>query len=115
MEQLNRIELRGNVGNSRIQNVGGNQVAHFTIATNYAYKDKNGAAVIETTWHNVVAWANEKFPDLTKIDKGAKLYVCGRMQAHKFQGQDGQEHFTYEVLASRIVLIEDDEPLSYAM
>ncbi len=49
MEQLNRIEIRGNVGNVNILKVGESRVAHFSVATNYAYKDRNGEAVIETT------------------------------------------------------------------
>ena len=56
MEQLNRIELRGNVGNIKLQTVGDKLAARFTVATNYAYKDKDGSAVIETTWHNINAW-----------------------------------------------------------
>lgn len=49
MEQLNKVELRGNVGSYKLQTVGEKQVIRFTLATNYAYKDKTGAAQIETT------------------------------------------------------------------
>ena len=55
MEQLNKIELRGNVGNIRVQAVGENEVANFSLATNFAYKSKDGTPVIETTWHNITA------------------------------------------------------------
>ena len=50
MEQLNRIELRGNVGNIRLSNVGESQVARFSLATNFIYKGKEGDAVI---WEEV--------------------------------------------------------------
>lgn len=53
MEQLNRLEIRGNVGNVNILKVGETRVAHFSVATNFAYKGRNGEPVIETTWHNV--------------------------------------------------------------
>ncbi len=49
MEQLNRIEIRGNVGNVNVLNVGNTRVAHFSVATNFAYKDRNGEPVIDTT------------------------------------------------------------------
>ena len=49
MEQLNRIEIRGHVGNVNVVAVGDAKVAHFSLATNYAYKGKDGTPVIETT------------------------------------------------------------------
>ena len=42
MEQINRIELRGNVGNVKLQNVGNSEVIRFSLATNYAFKGKDG-------------------------------------------------------------------------
>ncbi len=52
MEQLNRIEIRGNVGNVSINTVGDTRVAHFSVATNYAYKTQNGEPVIDTTCYS---------------------------------------------------------------
>lgn len=110
MEQLNRIELKGNVGNVRLSTVGENQVARFSLATNFIYKGKEGDAVIETTWHNVVAWNGRGMPDLTKIEKGQPLYVCGRLRSSKFTGSDGTEKQIYEVIASKIAF-EDPNPM----
>ena len=47
MEQLNRIELKGVVGNVRIQDFNESRMARIGLATNYAYKDREGVAVIE--------------------------------------------------------------------
>lgn len=102
MEQLNRIELRGNVGNVRLSSVGDSQVARFSLATNFIYKGREGDAVIETTWHNIVAWSGKGMPDLNKIDKGTPLYVCGRLRSSKFTGSDGAEKQIYEVVANKI-------------
>ena len=83
MEQLNRIEIRGNVGNVSINTVGDTRVAHFSVATNYAYKTQNGEPVIDTTWHNVTAWeGNKGIPALDFISKGTPVYVCGRLRSH---------------------------------
>ena len=46
MEQLNRIELRGIVGNARIQNIGDTEMARFSVATDHAFKNRSGEAVI---------------------------------------------------------------------
>ena len=102
MEQLNRIELRGNVGNVRLSNVGESLVARFSLATNFMYKGREGDAVIETTWKGM--------PDLKKIEKGKPLYVCGRLRTSRFTGNDGTEKQVYEVVASKIVF-DDPSPL----
>ena len=110
MEQLNKIELKGNVGNVRISEVGENKVARFSMATNFMYKGREGDAVIETTWHNIVAWSGRGMPDLTKIVKGMPLYVSGRVRTSKFTGSDGTEKQLYEVVANKIVF-EDPAPM----
>ncbi len=109
MEQLNRIELRGNVGNARVQTAGDNEVVHFSLATNYAYKGKDGTPVIETTWHSVVAWSGKGMPDFRKINKGSCVYVTGRLRSQKYTLSDGTERQAYEVIASRLSILETDE------
>lgn len=115
MEQLNRIELRGTVGSVRLQTFNDNQVARLSLATNVAYRDRDGSAVIETTWHNINAWASKDIRDLDKIEKGTKLYVQGRIRNVRFVGQDGLDHFSTDVQAHRLVIIDGNEPLQYEM
>lgn len=115
MEQLNRIELRGTVGSVRLQTYNDNQVARLSLATNVAYRDRDGSAVIETTWHNINAWEGKEIKDLDKIEKGTKLYVQGRIRNVRFVGQDGLDHFSTDVQAHRIVIIDGSEPLQYEM
>lgn len=113
MEQLNRIELRGVVGSIRIQTFSENVMARMTVATNYAYKDKDGAAVIDTSWHNVVAWEGKNIQGLDKISRGTKVYVCGRLRYQKYTGADGVERVSSDIVAGKISIIDDPEPLQY--
>lgn len=115
MEQLNRIELRGVVGNVRVQGAAGRKVYHINLATSRAYKDRNGAAVIETTWHHVVVWESENFQDLDKIEKGSKLFVSGRIRNQKYTGNDETERYSVEVVANRVAFVDSDESLSCEM
>lgn len=115
MEQLNRIELRGNVGSVRLQTFEGTTIAHLTLATNVAYKDREGTAIIETTWHNISAWEGHGVQNLESIVKGSKVYVQGRLRIQKYTGADGIERNSTDVLANRLVLIEGDEPLQFEM
>ena len=107
MEQLNRIELRGNVGNVRISEVGGSRVARFSLATNFMYRGKDNEAVLETTWHNIVAWSGKGMPDFSSISKGASGYVTGRLRTSRFTGNDGIERNVYEVIASKVEVQEN--------
>ena len=115
MEQLNRIEIRGTVGNVKLQTFTENEVAWFSVATNYAYKDKGGNAVIDTSWHNVVAREGRTVKELRRLEKGAKVYVQGRLRYQKYTTQDGTDRWSSEIVASRLVFIDSEEPMQYEM
>lgn len=112
MEYLNRIELRGSVGSVKCQVVGDKQMARLTLVTNYAYKDRNGAPVIETTWHNIVAWESRLVSNLESIEKGSRIYVEGRLRSQKYTGSDGVERASVEVVATRLFLFSESETMS---
>lgn len=115
MEQINKIELRGNVGSIRIQNVNDTKVARFTVATNYAMKKRDGTAVIETTWHFVTAWEGKNIADLDQIMKGSKVHLTGRMRSQKFNDIHGEEKYSYEVYAQKLDVLNGEESLSYEL
>ena len=115
MEQINKIELRGNVGNVKTQKVGDNEAIRFSLATNYAFKGKDGTPVIETTWHNVTAWKGKGMPDFNLIEKGSLVHVTGRLRSQKFEGADKIERQVFEVVANKITIITTDEPVQPSM
>lgn len=113
MEQLNKIELRGNVGFVRLQSISGRSVVHMSVATNYVYKGRSGEPVIETTWHNVTAWEGKGMPDLSRIEKGSKVQLTGRLRSQRYTDSEGIDRTAYEVLASQMALIDDAAPMQY--
>lgn len=114
MEQLNRIEIRGNVGNVNILKVGDTRVAHFSVATNFAYKGRNGEPVIETTWHNVTAWEGGKgIASLDIIQKGFPVYVAGRLRSQKYTPDDGIERTSIEVIANTVEPVNENISAQY--
>lgn len=115
MEQLNKIEIRGMVGTIKTQSYSQNTMSRITVATNYVYKDKTGAAVIETSWHNIIAWEGKNIADCSKIERGSKIYVQGRLKYNKYITEDGQERQVTEIIATRLVILDDDESLAYEM
>ena len=115
MEQMNRIELRGNIGSVRVQSYRGQRVAKITVATNYVYKGTGGEPVIETTWHNVSAWEGKGMPPFDQLEKGSRIQVSGRLRSQRYTDAEGIERTAYEVLAKRMQLLEDVEPFAYEM
>ena len=115
MEQLNKVELKGVVGNVRIQTYDENRMARIGLATNYAYKDREGTAVIDTSWHNVIAWEGRNIQGLEKIGKGTKLHVIGRLRYQNYTGVDGIDRVGTDILANQIQIIDDPSQMSYEM
>lgn len=97
------------VGSVRTQVFSGKKMASFSLATNMAYTDRNNTPVIETQWHNIVAWEGQNVTDLDKLTKGTKLYVRGRIKYQKYIGGDGLEKNVTEIHATRIEFVNDDD------
>ncbi len=105
MEQINRIEVQGKIGNVRVNNYNESQVANFSVATNFLYHSKDGD-VIETTWHNVVAWEGKNMPNFEKLEKGTTVNVVGRLKSNKYTSADGTEKVFYEIIANKLNIID---------
>ena len=107
IEHINRIELQGHIGTVRINEHNGSKVTNFTLATEIMYKSRDGVAISETTWHNIVAWDSTQMPDLDKIAKGVPVNVTGRLRTNRYTSADGTEKVYYEVLANKIRFLKD--------
>jgi len=101
-EQLNKVELLGTVGSISVNNVGGTKMARLSLATNYGYRDREGNAVIETTWHAVAAWEGKGITNLEDIVRGDRLHILGRLKQYRYTDMSGNERSAMEVLASRV-------------
>ena len=102
MEHLNKVEIRGIVGGVYVKEIGNAKVANFSVATEYCYTAQDGCAVIETTWHRVVAWEGNSIQDLSQLKKGSGVHVIGRIRTQKYMAADGTERTVYEIIASKV-------------
>ncbi len=100
MEYLNKIEIRGIVGQVSFAEVGEKRRANFSVCTHRFYKNKNGEAVFDTTWFNVSAWEGPK-NGIDNLQKGAHCYVSGRIRTQYYEG-DGFERILQEVEAQEV-------------
>jgi single-strand DNA-binding protein len=99
---VNKVILIGNLGKDpeirRTQD--GRPIANLRIATTETWRDKaSGERREKTEWHSVVIF-NEGLCRVAEqyLKKGAKIYVEGQLQTRKWQGQDGQDRYSTEVV-----------------
>ena len=99
---VNKVILVGNLGKDpeirRTQD--GRPIANLRIATSETWRDKTtGERREKTEWHSVVIF-NEGLCRVAEqyVKKGAKVYIEGALQTRKWQGQDGQDRYSTEVV-----------------
>ncbi|HBN9243654.1 single-stranded DNA-binding protein [Pseudomonas aeruginosa] len=98
---VNKVILVGNVGGDPetryLQN--GNAVTNITLATSESWKDKQtGQQQERTEWHRVVFFGRLAEVVAEYARKGSQLYVEGTLRTRKWQGQDGQDRYTTEIV-----------------
>lgn len=106
MEHLNSVILRGIIGSSIRQNVGNMQMIRFSLATNYAYLSQ-GETVIETTWHQISAFKNNRMPDFASLVKGSIVEVKGRIRYQRYVNADGTDKQVCEIVAAELSILDD--------
>jgi len=99
---VNKVILVGNLGKDpeirRTQD--GRPIANLRVATTDSWRDKtSGERREKTEWHSVVIF-NEGLCRVAEqyLKKGAKVYIEGQLQTRKWQGQDGQDRYSTEIV-----------------
>jgi len=98
---VNKVFLVGNLGQDPETRYtpNGSAVANMNIATDESYKDKGtGQLVPKTEWHRIVLFGKIAEVAGQYLKKGSKVYIEGKLQTRKWQGQDGQDRYTTEVV-----------------
>ena len=106
MEQLNKVELRGTLGVFHVMPVGDTRYATMSVATNYCFKDAEGCAVIETTWHLVSVWEGKACADLSVFMKGDPVHIIGRLRFRRYVDSAGVERPQIDIIANTLERIE---------
>lgn len=82
----------------------GQQVSSFSLATNRVWTDKNGQKQEAAEFHNIVVWGRQAEIASKYLTKGSLALVEGRLQTRSWEGKDGQQRKTTEIVADRIQL-----------
>ncbi len=98
---VNKVILVGNVGGDPETRYmpNGNAVTNVTLATSESWKDKQtGQQQERTEWHRVVFFGRLAEIVAEYVRKGSQIYVEGSLRTRKWQGQDGQDRYTTEIV-----------------
>ncbi len=80
---------------------GGRAVANFGMAVNRRYQ-VNGEWQEETSFFNVVAWAELGENAAASLSKGSRTIVFGRLQQRDYENREGEKRSMVEVVADDI-------------
>jgi single-strand DNA-binding protein len=84
----------------------GGAVANITVATTEAWRDKaSGEQQEKTEWHRVVFFGRLAEIAGEYLKKGSQVYIEGRLQTRKWQGNDGQDRYTTEIVANEMQML----------
>jgi single-strand DNA-binding protein len=105
---LNKVQLIGNLTRDpelRYTPTGA-AVCTIGLATNRMWTTESGEKKEETEFHRVVAW--NKLAELCSqlLTKGRKIYVEGRLRTNTWQGQDGSQRSTTEVVIEDMIILD---------
>lgn len=103
----NKVQLIGNLGNNpEVKTVnGGKKMAKFSVATNETYRNTKGEKVVETQWHNLIAWGKvaeiaEKF-----LHKGSEVALEGKLINRSYNDKDGNKKYVTEIQVNELLML----------
>lgn len=102
MASVNKVILVGNVGadpETRYAS-SGDAITNLRLATSDKYRDKTTGEPKEVTeWHRVAFFGKLAEIVAEHVKKGSSLYIEGRIRTRKWQGSDGQDKYSTEIIA----------------
>ncbi len=105
---VNKVIIVGNLGQDPETRYmpSGAAVTNFTVATNESWKDKQtGEQKERTEWHRVAMFNRLAEIAAEYLRKGSQVYIEGKLRTRKWQGQDGQDRYTTEIIADEMQML----------
>jgi single-strand DNA-binding protein len=105
---VNKVILVGNLGADpeTRYTASGAAITNIRIATSESWRDKQtGENQERTEWHRVVFFSRLAEIAGEYLRKGSQVYVEGTLRTRKWQGQDGQDRYTTEIVANEMQML----------
>ena len=106
---LNKVILIGRLGaDPEVRYLpSGDAITNIRLATSRRWRDRTtNERKEETEWHRVVFFAGLAKVAGEYLKKGSQVYVEGRIRTQKWQGQDGQDRYTTEIVADEMHMLD---------
>ena len=103
----NKVQLIGNLGDdAKVTRLdGGKVVANFALATNEKYTNSKGEKVIDTEWHNLVAWGKTAELIEEYTSKGDEIAIEGKLTTRSYEDKDGVKRYVTEVKVNDVLFL----------
>ena len=88
----------------------GTAVCNLNLATDEGYKDQQGQKQERTEWHKIQAWGKQAENCAQYLAKGRACLVEGKLQTRKCKDQQGNDRYTTEIRADRVVFLGGGQP-----
>lgn len=108
MASVNKVIIIGNLGKDpEIRYMpSGDAVANITVATTDKWKDKQSGETKENTeWHRISFFGRLAEVVGQYMKKGSTIYVEGSLRTRKWEGQDGETHYSTEIRADSMQML----------
>jgi len=105
---INKVTLIGRLTRKpeKRQVPSGQALAHFSIATNYIWKDHKTKQKKDTTqFHKVVVWGKLADIVLQYLDKASRVYIEGRLQYREWNDKKGAKRNGTDIIADEIIML----------
>mgnify|MGYP001816438330 FL=1 len=105
---INKVILVGNLGGDpeTRYTANGAAITNITVATSESWRDKQtGENQERTEWHRVVFFNRLAEIAGEYLRKGRQVYIEGSLRTRKWQGQDGQDRWTNEIVANEMQML----------
>jgi single-strand DNA-binding protein len=106
---INKVILIGNLGaDPETRYTPSNTaVTNLRLATSESWRDKqSGDQQERTEWHRVVCFSRLAEIAAEYLRKGSKVYIEGSLRTNKWQGKDGQDRYTTEIVANDMQMLD---------
>lgn len=106
---VNKVILIGNLGaDPEVRYMpNGQAVANLSIATSESWKDKDTGEQKEATeWHRVVLYRRLAEIAGEYLNRGAKVYIEGKIRTRKWTDQSGQDRYSTEIIGDDLQMLD---------
>jgi single-strand DNA-binding protein len=107
MAGINKVILIGNLGKDpevfTFEN--GNKKVSFSLATTESFKNKEGARVDRTEWHNIVLFRGLAEVATQYLKKGQTIYLEGSIRTRSYDNSEGRKVYVTEIEGSSMTML----------